>query len=201
MYRMRLLWTGFPGAPGFTNLFFASVPGDLQTDADGSAPFVRGLTSSWADWMPSDVHIKVDSQVDEIDVAKGTLIDSTTLTTPPAEVVGVQSGTYAAPSGASIRWKTATVYNGHRIQGRTFVVPLAGAAFTAGGALGPTQQTALATGAATFLTNCPNFVVWARPKLGDPTATPPVADVDGATGAVTSSSVPSLATVLRSRRD
>lgn len=199
--RVRTTWTGFNGAPGYTNLFFRDFGGepvngnDITAEAAAAAAGrVRSFFSELAPVFPNDVVLTVDSVVDIIESADGKLIDSYTIPAP-AVVNGTQTGTFSSVTGAVVGWQTGAIRNSRRIRGRTFLVPAAGLAFNASGRLDPGTQAQIQTAAnklvATNLT--PDLGVWARPTTKGAT--------DGQWAVATGARVPDLPAILRSRRD
>lgn len=199
--RVRSEWTGFNGAPGYTNLFFRDFTtdgpgGDTGTVANASAAVdrVRGFWGALSALLPDDVTITPDSNVDLLEDTTGELIDSFTSTSGGA-VLGTDTGGYQSAGGASITWRTGGIRNGRRIVGRTFLVPLAGSIFNTTGQLIPSVQAQIQTAANALLnpSGTPDLGVYARPSA--PGAT------DGLWTVARAASVPSRGSVLRSRRD
>lgn len=118
--------------------------------------------------------------------------------TPGAAVTGDQSTAYPAPAGAAVTWNTSTVVRGRRLKGRSFIVPMAQAAFDSSGTLSSATVTnhlaagaALIAGAAALSSP---LVVWSRPG-------PEEDPFPGTHGVVTGVTVRDKVAVLRSRRD
>lgn len=193
LYRVRANWTGFPGGPGvsvFHGGTFNDLPdgGGIQELADA----VRNLLITSNNFRPNVVTINIDPEGEVIDEATGQLV-STLPVTPGTAIVGLQSTGFAGPTGAVINWQTGTVRNGRRMRGRTFLVPLASAAFQSDGTLVDSTRTTLQNGAAAYVaTGTIRPVVYGRPTI---------AGGDGIAATITASNVPDLAAVLRSRRD
>lgn len=178
------LWTGFIGAPGYTTLYFASPsPPPLAA--------VRAWFQGMSGVLPTVVTIQVQGVGDVVDDGTGVITGSWSAPAPAA-VVGAVGGVYAAPSGLVCNLTTATIVNGRRVRGRSFIVPIAGSANQADGSLAPGTVTSMGTTNATFLAaTAGQLIVWHRP-------------VDGAGGEsapVTNIVTPDKACVLRSRRD
>jgi hypothetical protein len=182
--RQRTLWTGFPGAPGYTTLYWNHSTGPnlaaLQT-------FFTGI----ADRLPSNCTIQIQNSGDSIDELTGQLTGSWTgaAQTP---IPGTGAGAYSAPAGAHINWRTNAVLNGRRVRGRTFLVPLYGGAYDTDGTIAATVLTDLRTNLATFVAAvAPNLLVWTRPVGGS----------GGGATPMTTADIPDKSAVLRSRRD
>lgn len=199
--RVRSEWTGFNGAPGYTNLFFR----DFGTDGDGGSTAtaanataaverVRNFFGSLSALFPDDVTITPDTNVDVLESTTGELVDSLT-STSGGEVKGTDTGGYQAAGGAVISWRTAGIRKGRRVRGRTFLVPLAGSLFNTTGNLIPSVAQTIQTSANALMnpTGTPDLGIWARP-------TAPGA-ADGAWFVVRQASVPARGSILRSRRD
>jgi hypothetical protein len=193
-------WSGFTGAPGYTNLFFDAA-GGTQTDAlaavTKSQIFFSGLTPN----LPDDVHIAPQTDVRVINDIDGKLVDIFTVI-GVAGVQGGQPGNYAAPVGAIVFWPTTTVHGGRRMTGRTFIVPASAAAFQDDGTLNTAAGTTINQAAEDMRTaSGPAFGVWGRPKFSKPATVPPTVVENGKWGPATSSRVPDKCVVLTSRRD
>lgn len=201
MMRVRTVWSGFTGAPGYTNFYFRTFtgseqPGAIPTQAEVDAAYDK----TWDFWdtfnavFPDEVALTVDTVVDIVEDTNGELVSS--LTAPPQAIIqGAATGVYSAATGGVIGWTTAEVRNGRRIRGRTFLVPLGGTSFNNTGRL-DASIVPVFQGAATVLaaTGGPvQFGVWARPS--GPNA------VDGQWAPTTGARVTNLPAVLRSRRD
>lgn len=192
IFRVQLRWSGFPGAPGYSAFHFDAPTEGAGASAQNCADAVRALALTWQNYLPGGVRIAVEAEVQVLDETTGQLQEFVTVT-PGADVSGSGTGNYSSAVGAVLIWNTAGVRRGRRIQGRTFVVPLANTAFANDGTLGTTTQQALQTGASAFANDVSGPVVWARP-------TGPGA-ADGQIASITASRVPDLTAVLRSRRD
>lgn len=191
IYRVRSLWTGFTGAPGYTNQFFSNDSID-PAGASQTGAAVRAMFLAMASYLPSVVKINVQPTVDVFALGTGEITGQVTMSTVPPQVSGVASGAYSAPSGAAITWTTDTYVKGRRRKGRTFFVPLGATAYDTDGTLAAGCVTAL-TNAAAAITGATGTtpVVWHRA----------VAKV-GAEASVITGAIPAdRASVLRSRRD
>lgn len=199
--RVRTLWTGFTGAPGYTNFFFRDFGtgegGGAEPDA-AQATAAMGRTMTF--WnavkgiFPDDVTVTPDPVVDMLEDTTGTLLDSFNAS-GSAAVKGTDTGAYAAASGAVISWRTAGIRNGRRVRGRTFLVPMSGSLFNTTGGLSPTIQNTLQTAANQLMapTGTPDFGIYARPS--SPGA------ADGAWFIARQATVPSAGAILTSRRN
>lgn len=192
--RVRIAWTGFPGAPGVTTLYSTATIPNLAA--------IRTAFAAFAAAMPNTVHGAVESAGDIIEDTTGDLVgawSSSSVTGFDGTVVGG----YAGPAGAVISWRTSTILDGHRLKGRSFIVPLSANQYQSDGSLVSTEQASLQSAATAMVTAMSSeLAVWHRPFPGrEATPTRPAkAAHDGGHGLVTSAVVPDLAAVLRSRR-
>lgn len=184
MKRVTSTWTGFAGAPGYTQLYF----GELD---NGTVAATRAFWNSLTALLPNDVTITVANSGDLIDAVTGDITGgwTETSTTP---VVGINTGSWANAAGLGVNWVTPAIINGRRLRGRTFIVPAASAAFDNDGSLtGATVTTLTAAAQALVADASSELLVWHRPKPGS----------GGSSAVVTSVVVPDKTFVLRSRRD
>lgn len=190
--RVRVGWSGFPGGPGVST-FYCLDPATFLPELHSFFFAVRGS-------IPTTITIKIEDQGDVIESTDGRLT-GTWLAETTSAIDCAGDGVYAAPVGACVTWNTDTVANGHRLRGRTFLVPLVGAAFQLDGTINETNLPVFEAAALQLVTATQaNFLVWSRPVLAvvGPNPRDPVT---GSFGLVTGSSVPDKAIVLRSRRD
>jgi hypothetical protein len=193
LFHTTAKWTGFPGAPGYTNMY-AETSDPLSTGAQAHADNVRAFFDSVKGFFYSAVNIQVQAVVETIDDTNGDLLDAITVGTPPAVVVGTSGSQYAGPAGACITWKTAGIVNSRHVRGRTFLVPMAVNQYDSDGTLTSGALSILIASASAYRTaSGPVPVVWHRPT--GPGAT------DGSSFAITASSVTDKVAYLSSRRD
>jgi len=182
--RQRVLWTNFPGAPGYTN-FYSS--GTMST----IAPAIRSFFEAIKALLPTSVTLVYPNTVDQINEATGAITGSYAYTPALANTTGTTAGIFSGATGAVVNWNTDTFINSRRVRGRSFLVPLSGSAFDTNGSLDDTKRGTIQTAAAALVTaGSGAFVVWHRPTQF----------TSGSAAAMTSAFVPDLAAVLRSRR-
>lgn len=186
--RVTVVQQGYTGAPGYTNLHFFGdpmSPSTAQDAVDDTYAFFNalgaGMGGAWVFSINPDVPI--------YDVATGALQRIET-TTPSAQSVFAGGGAYSAGVGAVVQWTTAAVHLTKRLRGRTFIVPLAGAAYDATGTISSTTLSNYRT-AANTLAAVANFGVWGRPVGGS----------GGVWSAATGASIRDHVAWLSSRRD
>lgn len=192
--RQRVIITSGFGGSGVATYFFLNAA-SAQT----------ALTDLWQNLvahMPADVTALVEPNGDTIEDSTGQLVASWTGAVNLLKTGA--GGTYAAPAGCVIDWLTPIISDGHRVRGRTFVVPLGMGSYQSNGTLDDTVRTDLLTRASDFVTSTAgNFVIWHRPRaaraaIGTLKALP--AHI-GSHAVVTASAVPDKVAILRSRRD
>lgn len=189
--RITAVWSGFRGAPGYSNFFFGGAPTD-PVDAQSAGVAVRNFLFEARSQFPSSVSISVNATADIIDEANGNITEQVDFEQPNL-VQGLATGPYSAASGAVVNWNTGAYKSGRRVRGRTFLVPLASSSYDGRGDLSSGALSDIRAGAA-ILTGGSSllpFVVWSRPVNGS----------GGTAHPVTSATVPDLGAVLRSRRD
>jgi hypothetical protein len=207
--RVKLRWSGFIGGPGYTVLHFRDFGWDTVGSVDVTAcqaavARVDTLAAALNDYLPYGCQLQTEAEVEVLNAEDGELMEvrGTVPAAAQSAVVG-STATFAGPVGAVINWKTGGVRNGRRVHGRSYLVPLVGTSFATDGTLTTGARTDFAA-AATVLANptgTPDLGVWARPTRTETSPGVFVTNSDGSWHAVTSSSVPDMAAVLRSRRD
>lgn len=191
VYRITAQWSGFPGAPGYSNFHFGEFTGGI--DVDQARNRVGDFFDALVADLPAGVSISVSPTVEVYDEASGVLQDYLE-GEDSIDVEATSAGPrYAGPVGAVVNWITSTVANGRRIRGRTFLVPLATSAYDNDGTLDSESLGRIRTAASALIGDDFNsqFSVWSRPQNGGA----------GVLAPVTSARVPDLVAVLRSRRD
>lgn len=166
VHEIQIVSHGYPGAPGFTNLYFASDA--LGTGADAQFAAVHEMLANLGGIEPTSWNGAVNPV--------GRLLEETTgllgsFTTAPAGALSSVSGNTGSGFGAGVAglvigWATATVNRSRLVRGRTFVVPLANNMYEADGTL-TTLCIGGANTAAESLISSPNgFCIWSRPRGG-----------------------------------
>lgn len=194
--RVVAIWSGFPGEPGYSKFSFLPLADDTARNAAGAQ--IRTFFDAIKAYLPRDLVITVQPQVDNLDTVTGDLVASATMSTAPAPVVGSGplGGPYAGGSGFVVTWLAGGVFAGRRIRGRTFIVP-ASDVFSADGTLAPTPISVVQTaGNALCAATGADFAIWNRDWSK---ATPPV-PISGLVTSATSCVVRDAASQLRSRR-
>jgi hypothetical protein len=204
LYRIRTVWSGFSGAPGYTNMYFGTTD-PLAAGAATAAADVGTFFNSVKACVPNTVTLAIDPVVALIEDYNGNQTGELTLGTPPTIGLGSQTGSFAAPAGACVTWNTATFRDGRRIRGRTFLVPLGVNCFQADGTLVDAQRTVLNNAAAALAGGAAAFVVYARERQAraayEPAKITAKTYLAGESAVVVSGNVKDKVAILRSRRD
>lgn len=171
------------------NLTPAGLPGSIKS-----------FLTSCASAIPPNVSFDVPNAGDTLDETTGSLVGGWT-GTGGGTVAGSGTGTFALGQGARVEWRTSATFDGYHPRGRTFLVPLVSAAFGSDGRLTPATLTQLQNAASALLTaGGGDLVVWTRPRLAGTGPRGPISARAGTIVPITSSSVPTTPTALRSRR-
>lgn len=193
-------WENFIGAPGFSRFTF-EAPSSVA-DATTATNKVRSFFQALVTLIPNGVTVQVQQAVPLYDEQTGVLFGELSATTVPPIVTGTALGgaPVAGGAGAMIGWKTESIWQGRRVQGRTFLVPLAGVS-EANGTLAAAAITTITTaGDGLIAPSTPAFGVWAKQHVRQGTPPKPV-QTNGSFFLATSVSVPDRTGILRSRRD
>lgn len=194
--RVKVVWSGFTGGPGVNILHFGVTP-ETHTDAanqilTATRLFYAGLTN----YLPASVSLSIDPAIEVVEPTEGQIQTVYTGTTP-AKIQGMATGNYSSASGAVVNWFTDDFVAGRRVRGRTFMVPLAAAAFDTNGTLSSGILTEMNTRAANFAADeSAQLSIFTRPVN--------VGGISGRMGGqfrVTSGRMNDKAGILSSRRD
>lgn len=165
IWKVTAQWTGGAIGSGFTNFYFQAGTSTAQAASDSARAFLFSAYGAAQALLPTGISISFTAGVDSLDVVTGALTGTIPIT-PPSNVTGSGTGAYAAPAGACVTWLTGGVVNGHRLRGRTFLVPMSGNAFESDGTLSATTLSSINSAATTFISAAPDFAVWHRPAPG-----------------------------------
>lgn len=192
IYKTTTLWTGFTGAPGYTNLYFtAATPGVAEAN-----DCLGALENFWGELvglLPADVQLNIQPDVPVIEDTTGEQTTIVSTGTPPQPLTGAIDAAYSAISGAFMRWSTGVIRNGRAVRGRSFLVPVSASIYSSTGTILPSQIVVGTTAGQDLVddTTC-ELVVYSRPSVKHP---------EGASSVVAGASLASTVTSLRTRRD
>ena len=194
--RVTAAWTGFAGAPGYSNFFFKDTSNaePEAADAAGVSNSVSFFLEAIKGLLPPAVKIGLQTDVAVLDDQTGQMVDVLSNGGFSNTTGTAASGPYSAASGVVVTWRTAGIRNGRRVRGRTFLVPTANTAYEADGSLAAGAMTTIQTAANALLVPASNrwLGVWSRPSA--PGAS------DGVWYPGMTATIPDRVAVLRSRR-
>ena len=181
--RIRVTWTNFHGAPGYSSFY---LKGPLASNV-GLGAFFEAVK----DRVPNGLTWNIPGEAEVIEDTTGQVLFSQDV---GDDLVRVGTGglQYVGSAGAVVGWKTADFKNGRRVRGRTFLVPLVTGAFDNDGSIETQTRADIQAAADALIAGYgDDLVVWSRPTLTTP----------GSSHSIVSATVPDLAAVTRSRRD
>jgi len=156
---------------------------DLSTRVRTLFDTIKGLVTGAVTWdFPAEV-LKLNTTTGDLEGVESV--------TKPLNVVSGAGGSYAAPAGARIEWRTTAIVGGRRLRGRTFVVPLGATNYDTNGTISSSCITTL-TAAGNAYKDTGVFTA-VQPSIYSRT--------HGTQADITSVLIPDEAAVLRSRRE
>lgn len=190
-------WDGFQGAPGYSNFYWHEQDpgGSFDLGASAAADAVVAFFTAIKGLFPTGLKWRVMPDVPVINDANGDIVNYASAGTRADIAATAAASGYSAASGAVVTWRSSGVRNGHRVRGRTFLVPGAFTIMDTDGSIVASALTTLNTAATAYINTVGERspVVWARPTA--PGAT------DGAMFPIITASIPDKVAVLKSRRD
>jgi len=192
--RVRFIITGLNGLPGLhTTYWNGALAAPVQADAQDVVDRVRAFWQALNSTMADGVTISPDGTVDVLAESTGALTGSFSATA--ASVSSIGTGAAPLASMMLLKYFTAAIVNGRKLQGRSFIGPVESTAISSG-QVSSTANTSLITAAGSLSTGgstASEQVVWHRPTLAAPSG--------GSTSVVTGFGTDIDFAVLRSRRD
>lgn len=185
--RVRVDWSQFPGAPGVSTFY-------LDASTTNVAPLLTFFTAIKNN-HPVGLTFTVPNFGDTVDSATGKITGTWSGAGGGTAVSSAVSSNYPGSAGAMVRWTTNVVFNGRRVAGRTFFVPMIQSKFDTTGTIDDATRTALISAAGTLITSYAGSLV----VYGRPSDTPPPGHA-AVVAPIVAATVPDLAVVLRSRR-
>ena len=161
IWRVTADWPGGKIGTGYTNMFFNAGVSTAQLASDAVRKFISDSYTSGG-YLPTGVNIAFRSVVDVLEEVNGELVSQLAVTAPAA-IAGGDPGRYSAVSGACVSWRTGDFVNGHRVRGRTFLVPMGALGLATDGSLDNLTVTNINTAAAGLVAAAPELVIWRRP--------------------------------------
>lgn len=164
VHEIQIKSSNFPGAPGYTNLYFLT---SIGANRDAQFTAVKGFLDSISGVFPTVWSGQIASAGRVLEATTGVLAEfslaPTTATTPVAGQLGTGYG--AGVAGAVLGWNTATVNRGRVVRGRTFLVPMSAGGYDADGTLQSGIIANLGVAAGILISANVGFSIWSRPRL------------------------------------
>lgn len=183
------VWSGFAGAPAYTKFRFEGALTGAQAGTAGSN--VKTFLTSCSSYIPNTVVLAAPANAQIFD-DDGTLQSEVALSPSVSNTTGGAAGTYAAPAGMCVHWLTGSVHLGHKVRGRTFLVPLASSAFDTDGTFASTPLGNIRAAATAYAASSPKPVIVSRKPFGG--------GVASLVAQITAAQVNDRAAILKSRR-
>jgi len=185
LLRVRTVFTGVPGTPWYSNLYFDDVAGSPDPHID----LVRDFWTAFQAVMKSNTTATIEGDCAQIEDSTGAVVgirSGTALT-----VVGASASAPLPPANQCVLHEFTSLFvGGRQLRGKTFVPGIIATQSDALGApLAGLKTIALGAGNALITASNPigNWKVWSKKN--------------GVSSDVTAVSTPSKFGVLRSRRD
>jgi hypothetical protein len=188
MVRLTSRWDGFPGSPGYTNFYGLLSGMTAQERADAMNATIKTFWLTVNGFLPADVAITIVPTYQVLDAATGQILEEGTVTVANVPIAGTSGANYAGNSGVAVNWSTSDFIAGHRVKGRTYLVPFTGC-FELNGTLALAAITAIKDAATILNGDGTVHVVWHRPVNG----------AGGSAHLITAATVRDRAAILRSR--
>lgn len=166
VHEIQIQSAGFPGQPGFTNLYFATTIG---ADRDSQFMAVKACLNQWAHVFPTIWGGTIASSGRVMEASTGILAE---YSTAPSGAVGVSSGGAsdgfgAGVAGLVVSWGTGTVNRGRLVRGKSFLVPIANNQYDNDGTLVAGAINYAQNGAQGLIDAAVGFGIWSRPRSGE----------------------------------
>lgn len=191
VHEIKVISTGFPGAPGFTTFYFN---GEDSTDRDNQFRHVKAFLELAKGLFPNTWSAAVQAEGRVLTASSGVL--DTTTTVPADGTANPSVGTAAVATfgagaaGICISYTTTGINRGRRVRGRTYLVPISAGVYGPDGTIDNAFLAGIRTAFQTWATDPLEFGVWSRPREGSGGVLYPVDAV----------SIKDKAAVLTSRR-
>lgn len=206
VYVARVDWHGTYGHQGISRFAFVSADGGTPTNAtrDGVLTAISTMLLANAGGLPTDVSWNIDTIVEAYDGVLGTITGELPAAGAVAPGAGTNTSSYANGVGLTIKWKTGGMFNGRRIQGRTFIVPMAGQQFETDGSLGAGVAASWQTAANAYIAAVQSAgatpLVWGRPTDVKASVRKPAHHNPGHWASISTAIVDTMPAILGRRR-
>lgn len=180
--KVLVTWSGLNGLPGLSVFYTAAAD-----DATANLGTFFGAIKAF---FPGSLSWSIPAAGDEISDVTGQLVGGWSGGTS-SSTSGTGGTSYASGTGTYMQWGTATIVNGRRLKGRTFLAPMSTTQYDTDGTMNNTSVATINTAAATLVaTN--KLRIFHRPLTGTFTG--------GTSDVVTSGVCADKVTSLRTRR-
>ena len=165
VHEIQIVSSGFPGQPGFTNLYFDT---EVADDHDAQFMAVKACLNEWAHVFPTIWSGQIQSSGRILEASTGLLA---VYTAAPSGAVAVSSGGGSDAFGAGVAglvvsWGTGTINRSRLVRGKTFLVPLANNQYDPDGTLIAGAINYAQNGAQGLIDADVGFGIWSRPRSG-----------------------------------
>lgn len=181
LQRVRTVWTGFPGSPGYSNHYFTSA-----ATPQACVDIVRDALVQLGTSASNQVTATIDAVVFSIESTTGDIVGTSTVTGRTASGTGTGDLLPVSTQGL-VGFRTGNFINGRELRGRWFVPAMLENSNTAAGAPSSTVTLQLIASGNILINGAPDFVIYSRTHKEFSSATSAYSPVKWA--------------VLRSRRD
>jgi len=177
--------------PGYSKFrFIGEITGStLTTAATNLKTFLSAVNNN----IPSVLTLTIQPSA-SIHDDDGTLTSVVSIPSPPTPVSGFGSGSVISAQGILIRWITGAINGGHKVEGRTYLVPVPVIVAQSDGTVQDGIRTSVQTAAIAFAQSTPSPAVNSRANPAKPLR-------GNQTTAMLTAVVSDKMVVLRSRRD
>jgi hypothetical protein len=206
IYVASVDWTGTYGHMGISRFAFVTSDGSVPTNTqrDGVLAALDAMIQGGAGSLPADVSWSVNPIIEAFDGVTGAITGELAAATALSPGFGTNTSSYANGVGLLIKWKSAGMFDGRRIQGRTFIVPLAGQQFDADGSVDRGVAIAWQAHANTYIAAMAALsvtpLVWGRPQDVKATKRKPAHHNVGHWASISSAVVGVMPAILGRRR-
>jgi len=155
--RVRVALTGVGGLPGVATHYFDSTTVDMAA--------LRTFWTAPAAVMPTGMVITIPNSGDQFNEATGLITGTWSGPAQATIATSGGAGSYAAASGAMIRWTPNGIVDGRRPIGKTYLIPMVSSNFSSAGTISGALVTTLSTAATTLLgAYGGSMKLWHRPN-------------------------------------
>jgi hypothetical protein len=198
--QVTVRWTypaGLVGGPGY-NIFYGP---NLSSKLDS----LRVFYDSCKAYLPLGMSVQILGNGVKVQDSDGIQVGDWTVTAPAAVVGTATSGLVVPQTGVVVDWRTlGRNWRGHRIAGKSYLVPMAQIVYSSGGTIVQSVANAINTAADGWKNvGGASFGVWSRPVHARDANNKPTDEIlhQGVWAQCTSTNVPIKVVTLRSRRD